>query len=82
MKVSIGLYPINGEQPYRDSHRALACIETRQTDVFLCKQVPYGNHDKAVSSDNRLLWPSCVADADIIFLTCGFFYLLSLYLFS
>jgi len=23
------------------------------------------------------LWPSCVADADIIFLPCGFFYLLS-----
>jgi len=25
-----------------------------------------------------LLWPPCVADADIIFLSCGFFYLLSL----
>jgi len=22
-----------------------------------------------------LLWPPCVADADIIFLPCGFFYL-------
>jgi len=24
-----------------------------------------------------LLWPPCVADSDIIFLPCGFFYLLS-----
>jgi len=26
-----------------------------------------------------LLWPPCVADADIIFLPCGFFYLLSFF---
>jgi len=25
-------------------------------------------------------WPPCVADADIIFLPCGFFYLLSFFL--
>jgi len=25
----------------------------------------------------NFLWPPCVADADIIFLPCGFFYLLS-----
>jgi len=30
----------------------------------------------------KLLWPSCVADADIIFLTCGFFFLSIFYLFS
>ena len=27
----------------------------------------------------ELLWPPCVADADIIFLPCGFFYLLSFF---
>jgi len=26
--------------------------------------------------DLSLLWPPCVADADMIFLRCGFFYLL------
>jgi len=26
------------------------------------------------------LWPPCVADADIIFLPCGFFYLSSFFL--
>jgi len=26
----------------------------------------------------RLLWPPCIADADIIFLPCGFFFLLFL----
>jgi len=26
------------------------------------------------------LWPPCVADADIIFLPCGFFFLLSFFL--
>jgi len=31
-------------------------------------------------SEFDLLWPPCVADADIIFLSCGFFYLLSIYL--
>jgi len=27
-----------------------------------------------------LLWPPCVADVDIIFLPCGFFYLSSFFL--
>jgi len=31
---------------------------------------------------DHLLWPPCVADADIIFLPCGFFFFLSIYLFS
>jgi len=26
---------------------------------------------------NHLLWPPCVADADIMFLPCGFFFFLS-----
>jgi len=30
----------------------------------------------------RFLWPPCVADADIIFLPCGFFYLLLLFFIS
>jgi len=29
-------------------------------------------------ADNILLWPPCVADADIIFLPCGFFFFFSL----
>ena len=29
---------------------------------------------------NNLLWPPCVADADIIFLSCGFFYLLTFFI--
>jgi len=29
----------------------------------------------------NFLWPPCVADADIVFLPCGFFYLLLLYFF-
>jgi len=29
-----------------------------------------------------LLWPPCVADADIVFSSCGFFYLLSSFFFS
>ena len=32
-------------------------------------------------SDEIVLWPPCVADADIIFLPCGFFYLLPSFFF-
>jgi len=36
----------------------------------------YYDIDIAITITVYLLWPPCVADADIIFLPCGFFYLL------
>ena len=33
----------------------------------------------SLQKTSGLLWPPCVADADIIFLPCGFFYLLSFF---
>jgi len=45
-------------------------------------EIRRGKKDRKKNKDrNNFLWPTCVADADIIFLPCGFFYL-SIFLFS
>jgi len=60
--------------------------ETRESIVYqladdMLNKLPVDYVQHEVSSSSSSLWPPCVADADIIFLPCGFFYLSSFFFF-
>jgi len=48
--------------------------------IALCEPF-YKRSPKKYSDDRTFLWPPCVADADIIFLPCGFFFFFFLFFF-
>jgi len=45
---------------------------TRMLGGSVCLLVPANLGSPGQRAVNQLLWPPCVADADIIFLPCGF----------
>jgi len=53
------------------------CLLRVQVDVRQC--CPWNRIHSLIQSATALLWPPCVADADIIFSSCGFFYLSSFF---
>jgi len=48
-----------------------------QTSWFFMKSGMHVKSMKALLPVHNLLWPPCVADADVIFSSCGFFFLFS-----
>ena len=60
---------------------ACVCVAPNYTDLMrrrdktADRQTPLLSQPNSCASRITLLWPPCVADVDIIFLPCGFFFL-------